>query len=181
MERTERTPMDRIVVNARILTIDPLVPVASGLALRGGRIAAVGEGPALLAQRGRDTDVVDLGGRTVIPGLIDAHIHFAPSVFEPVGVDLARPRPADVPEVQRRIAAAARTTPPGGWIRAFGYNEGWLREQRHPRREELDEVAPDHPVVAVHWSYHRAVANSRALEMVRLSLHPDGTRAALDV
>ena len=173
--------MDRIVVNARILTMDPLVPVASGLALRGGRIAAVGEGPALLAQRGRDTDVVDLGGRTAIPGLIDAHIHFAPSVFELVGVDLARPRPADLPEVQRRIAAAARTTPPGGWIRAFGYNEGWLKERRHPTREELDEAAPAHPVVAVHWSYHRAVANSRALEAAGVALSPRGMRDTLAI
>src|SRR5919198_5210778 len=112
--------------------MDAALPVASGFAIRGQRIAAVGESAALLAQRGRDTEVVDLAGRTAVPGFIDAHIHFAPSVFEPVGVDLGRPKAADIPELLGRIAAAARATPPGGWIRAFGYNEGWLKERRHP-------------------------------------------------
>lgn len=158
--------MDRIVVNARVLSMDPAVPTATGFAVQGGRFSAVGEAAALLAQRERDTEVVDLSGRTVVPGFIDAHVHFAPMMFEPVGVDLAEPAPADIPELQARIAAAARATPVGGWIRAFGYVATRLKEGRHPTRGELDDAAPEHPVVLIHSTYHRAVANSRALELV---------------
>jgi predicted amidohydrolase YtcJ len=164
--------VERLIVNTRALTMDAALPEASAFAIRGRRIVAVGESAALLAQRERDTEVVDLGGQTVLPGFIDAHTHFAPSVFEPIGVDLSAPLPADIPELQARIAAAARATPAGGWIRGFGYNEGRLKERRHPTRGELDEAAPAHPVVAVHWSYHRAVANSRALAAVGLGISP---------
>ena len=157
--------MERLLVNARVLTMDPRRPVADAIGIIGGRIVAVGEGAELLARRERDTQVVDLGGRTVLPGFVDAHNHFGPTTLEPRGVDLTNPRAPDIPAIQARIAAAARATPPGGWIRAFGYTETLLREQRHPTRWEIDEAAPDHLVVLVHSSYHRAVANSRALAL----------------
>lgn len=157
--------MDRLLINARVLTIDPARPTAEAIAVRDGRIAAVGATDELMARRDRDTEVVDMGGRCVLPGFVDAHNHFGPTTLEPRGVDLANPRAQDIPSIQERIAAAAGSTPPGGWIRAFGYSELLLRERRHPTRWELDEAAPDHPVAVIHSSYHRAVANSRALAL----------------
>lgn len=157
--------MDQLLTNGRILTMDSARPVAAAIAITDGKISDVGATAQLLARRGRDTEVVDLGGRTVIPGFVDAHNHFGPTTLEPRGVDLGEPRAETITEIQRRIAAAAATTPAGGWIRAFGYADTLLKEKRHPTRRELDEAAPDHPVVAVHSSYHRAVANSRALEL----------------
>lgn len=157
--------MDRLLINARVLTMDPARPHATAIALKDGRIVEAGETAALLARRERGTEVVDLSGRTVLPGFVDAHNHFGPTTLEPRGVDLANPHAADIPTIQARIAEAARTTPRGGWIRAFGYSELLLDERRHPTRWEIDEAAPDHPVVLVHSSYHRVVANSRALAL----------------
>jgi predicted amidohydrolase YtcJ len=157
--------VDRLLVNARVLTMDPARPTAEAVAIADGRISAVGATADLMARRGRDAEVIDLGGRTLLPGFVDAHNHFGPTTLEPVGVDLANPRAEDIPAIQARIAEAARTLPAGAWIRAFGYSDLLLRERRHPTRWEIDEAAPDHPVVLIHSSYHRAVANSRALAL----------------
>jgi predicted amidohydrolase YtcJ len=158
--------MHTLLVNATVHTIDPAIPRASAVAIKDGRIAAVGESDALLQTRDRDTEVIDLGGRCLIPGFVDAHNHFGPTSLNPVAVDISPDAVADIPALQARIAETARATPPGGWIRAVGYVDDRLTERRHPTRWELDEAAPDHPVVAVHSSYHRVVVNSRALELI---------------
>lgn len=164
--------MDRLVVNARVLTMDAATPTADAFAISGARISAVGNSAALLAGRTRDTEIVDLRGQTVVPGFVDAHSHFGPLTLAPHEIDLTEPAVPNLPTLQQRIAAAARATPPGTWIRAFGYNEQTLAERRHPTRWELDEAAPDHPVCLVHISYHRAVANSRALELAAIRKDP---------
>jgi predicted amidohydrolase YtcJ len=158
--------MHTLLVNATIHTIDPARPRASAVAIKDGRIAAVGDSEALLQARERETEVIDLGGRCLVPGFVDAHNHFGPTSLNPVAVDISPDTVADIPSLQSRIAEAARMTPPGGWIRAVGYSDDRLAERRHPTRWELDEAAPEHPVVAVHSSYHRVVANSRALELI---------------
>jgi predicted amidohydrolase YtcJ len=157
--------MDRLLVNARVLTMDPARPEVEAVAVAGGRISAVGASAELLTRRDRDTEVIDLGGRTVVPGFVDAHNHFGPTTLNPRGVDLADPPVATIADIQARIATAARDLAPGAWIRAFAHDELALRGRRHPSRWELDEAAPEHPVVLVHRSYHRAVANSRALAL----------------
>ena len=163
--------MDTLLVNARVLTMDPARPAAEAVGISGNRITAVGTVPELLARRERETRVVDMGGRTVLPGFVDAHNHFGPTTLEPRGVDLGQPPAEDIPTILERIAAAAQATPRGGWIRAFGYAETRLREGRHPTRWEIDEAAPGHPVVVVHSSYHRVVANSRALALAGIVKH----------
>jgi predicted amidohydrolase YtcJ len=171
--------MDHLLINARVSTMDPAHPFAEAVAVTGARISAVGATAELLAKRERHTAVLDLGGRTLLPGFVDAHNHFGPTTFEPRGVDVSPARAPDIPSIQAHIAAAARATPPGGWIRAYGYAEQSLAERRHPTRWELDEAAPDHPVVLLHSSYHRAVANSRALELAGIvhghTYLPNGT------
>ena len=164
--------MDRLVVNARVLTMDSAVPSADAFAIIGTRIAAAGDSAVLLAQRTRETEILDLGGRTVVPGFVDAHTHFGPLTLAPYEVDLTDPPVPDIPTLQQRLATAARAIPAGAWVRAFGYNDATLAERRHPTRWELDEAAPDHPVCLVHFSYHRLVANSRALELAHIRTNP---------
>lgn len=157
--------MHTLLANATILTMDSARPRAPAVAIENGRIAAVGDADELLRARDRDTEVIDLGGRCLIPGFVDAHNHFGPTTLNPVAVDVSPDTVPDIATLQARIAEAARATPPGGWIRAVGYSDDRLAEGRHPTRWELDEAAPEHPVVAVHSSYHRVVANSRALAL----------------
>jgi predicted amidohydrolase YtcJ len=145
--------------------MDPMRPEAEAVAITDGKVSATGASAELMAQRERDTEVIDLGGRTVLPGFVDAHNHFGPTSLNPRGVDLGNPLPKDIPELQARIRDAVRGLPAGAWVRAFAEDELSLRERRHPTRWELDEAAPDHPVVIVHRSYHRAVANSKALAL----------------
>ena len=166
---------DRIFANGRILTLDTRRPRATALAVAGGRIAAVGDRADVKAWRARRTEVVDLRGATVIPGLVDAHAHLDREGLKSKYPSLARCRSiGDIQLVVRRLAAR---TPKGSWIVTMPVGSppfyqdapGGLAEQRWPTRTELDVAAPDHPVyIRGIWGYWNkppvySVANSRAL------------------
>jgi predicted amidohydrolase YtcJ len=155
--------IETLFVHGRILTMDPARPQVEALAVAGGRVLATGATAALLARRERDTAVIDLGGRFACPAFIDPHTHFSMTALAPAEADCRTPPLRTIAELQARIRALAAALPAGAWIRAHGYDETALRERRHPTRAELDEAAPEHPVVLVHWSVHRCVLNSAAL------------------
>jgi len=115
------------------------------------------------AAGGPDAEGVDLGGRTVVPGFIDAHNHFACTAETFVAVD-ARPASAgSIAELLALVDHAAERTPPGGWVRGFGMDFTKFAEGRRPTRWDLDDVTREHPVVILHVSGHYALVNSRAL------------------
>jgi predicted amidohydrolase YtcJ len=155
--------IETLFVNGRILTMDPARPEVEAVAVSGGRIVTTGVSAELLARRDRDTDVIDLGGRFGCAAFIDPHNHFSMTALAPVEADCRTPPLATIPQIMERIRDLAATLSPGAWLRGHGYDEEVLRERRHPTRAELDEAAPDHPVVLVHWSVHRCVLNSVAL------------------
>jgi predicted amidohydrolase YtcJ len=155
--------VDVLLVNGTILSMDSSCRVHSAVAIRDGRIAAVGESQALRAQAPIGATVLDLRGRTVIPGLIDGHNHFSVGFLEPRQVDCSTPPLGSLGEVLDRIRAHAQTQPPGGWIRGWGFHWSRVREQRNPTREELDEVSPRNPLVIMDASYHGCFTNSLAL------------------
>jgi predicted amidohydrolase YtcJ len=124
---------------------------------------AVGDEPEALAAAGPLSELIDLGGRTVVPGFIDAHNHFACTAETFFAVD-ARPASAgSIAELLALVDHAAERTPPGGWVRGFGMDFTTFAEGRRPTRWDLDEVAREHPVVILHVSGHYALVNSRAL------------------
>ena len=136
---------------------------ASGLAVAGGRIAAVGDEDTARAAVGPGARVVDLGGRTVVPGLVDSHIHLMRG-----GLTWNQEvRWADVPSLAAgmdMIRARAATTPPGTWIAVVGgWHPGQFAEGRGPTRADLDAAAPDHPAY-VQRNFEEAVLNTAALE-----------------
>lgn len=155
--------IETLFVNGRILTMDPARPEVEAVAVADGRVRATGTSAELLAWRARDTAVIDLGGRFACPGFIDPHNHFSLTALAPAEADCRTPPLRTIAELQERIRALTAALPAGTWIRAHGYDETALRERRHPTRTELDEAAPHHPVVLVHWSVHRCVLNSAAL------------------
>jgi predicted amidohydrolase YtcJ len=137
---------DTVLLNGRIVTLDARSTVAEALAVRDGRIAAVGASAAIRALAGPATRVVDLGGRTVIPGLIDSHMHaIRAALFYATEVNWIGTR--SIGEAMERIRAKARTARPGEWIIVAG---GWtpqqFQERRRPTQAELVAAAPDHPV-----------------------------------
>jgi len=156
---------DLVLRRGQIATFDAKRPRSTALAVSGGRIVALGEDAETLI--GRDTAVIDLGGRTVIPGLFDSHIHTMMGGQNELAVSLEAAR--SIAEVQAAFAARARTTPKGGWIRGgSGWHESQLAEGRLPTRFELDKVTPDNPVI-MRRGGHVVVANSAALAVAGIT------------
>jgi predicted amidohydrolase YtcJ len=152
-----------LFVDGTVLTLDPAAPVAEALAVRDGRIVAVGSRDAVLRLRSAEHTLVNLGGRTVVPGFIDPHNHFAAGALEAFWADCRTPPVGAIAGIQSALRAAARDAPLGQWVRGTGYHHARLAERRHPTRGELDEAVPDRPAFLLHFSYHQGVANSRAL------------------
>ena len=151
-------PADTILVNGNVITVDDAQPRARAVAIAGGRILAVGTDAEVRAHETAATRVIDLGGRTVVPGLAENHFH---SVCGGAGVDLSGAR--TLAEVLSAIAAAVREAAPGAVVVTNSdWHEAQLAEQRLPLRRDLDAVAPDHPVVVVRGG-HEYVLNSAGL------------------
>jgi predicted amidohydrolase YtcJ len=159
------------MVGGRVHTLDQLGSVAEGLLIEHGTVAAVGSSREVLARMAPGATVVDLGGRTATPGLIDAHAHLELSALAArLWVDVLG---APVDTALERVSTAAAGRSPGEWIVGQG-----TFGQPLPDRDQLDRVAPDHPVV-LRESMHRLVANSAALHEARIdrrSVEPAGTR-----
>jgi predicted amidohydrolase YtcJ len=152
-----------LYVNGRVLTCDPLLPSATAVAVSDGRILAVGEEAAARSAVGPEATTVDLGGRTMVPGFIDAHNHMACTAETFFAVDASPRSVSSIAELVAAVAAAAGRTPPGAWIRGFGMDWTRFAEGRRPTRRDLDEAGDTHPVVILHVSGHYALVNSRAL------------------
>ena len=152
---------DIIFINGRVITGDMVSPAGnSGVAIRAGKIAAVGSDEDVLAWRGKGVDVIDLNGRAIAPGLNDAHCHPMYVGFSLAEVDARTPPNVSVADIVAGIQARVRETPKGEWVTARGYDHARLAEQRHPNRHDLDAVSPDHPVLVVRACGHIAAANS---------------------
>jgi predicted amidohydrolase YtcJ len=160
-----------------IVTMDDKNPTADAVAVKGGIIIAVGKKDNVFKFKGNGTKVIDLAGKTLVPGFIDAHGHL-------MGVGLQRsvaklfPPPdgkgdsiAGLQTLLKQWAAndAAKRIGGGRLIVGFGYDDTQLNERRHPMREELDAVSTDTPVIIIHQTGHFGVANTKALDMARIS------------
>lgn len=145
------------------------LPLASAIALWGGRVLATGSDVEIEPLIGPQTTVIDLAGRLATPGLNDAHMHLVPYGTAMSEIDL---RPATVPTLESLLASLrdrAATLPKGDWVIGRGYDHFKLDVGRHPYREELDEACPDHPVYIVRTDGHLAVANSLALQLAGIT------------
>jgi len=156
-----------VLLNGKVVTLDNSETIAEAVAAKFGRILAVGPTRKIESLVGPDTGIVDLGGRTVIPGLIDSHCH-------PTGAALHRALAVDVSyesgveslaDVLTRISEQAKRRPKGEWINAVNEDESKLVEKRHPSKWDLDKVAPDHPVMVTTVGGHFSIVNSKAFKM----------------
>lgn len=153
---------DRVYINGRIWTGDARVPEAQALASRGDRIVAIGDTATMKALAREATEVVDLGGRRVVPGFNDAHWHL-PTRRSADLVDAG-----NVQEIQRRLLEFARTLGPDEWITGRGWGPSDFPGNRAHRRY-LDSVFPDRPVLLTDRDGHQTLANSRALAMAKVT------------
>jgi len=173
---------DLVLFHGKVITVDSADRIAEAVAVRGQRIIAVGTDAEILKLAGPATRRVDLKGRAVTPGLIDAHMHFALGGVERygrlnVGFDAAK----SVADVARLVGERARVTKAGDWVIGTGWDEGKLAEKRYVTAADLDPVSGDHPVALVHATGHYLVANSAALRIARITRDtPDPPAGTID-
>ncbi len=167
-------PADLIVLNAKIATLDAASNTAQALAVRDGHIVAIGSAAQMHALAGVATRTVDAGGRTVIPGLIDSHIHAVRAALS-YSTEVNWIGAGTIAEAMTRLRVAAARARPGGWlIVAGGWTEQQFVERRRPTLAELQEAAPDNPVY-VQLFYDAVVMTPKALEALGV---PAGTLPA---
>ncbi len=163
---------DLVLVGGRVFTSSKVHPWAKALAVCGDRIVAVGTDAQAERWSGRGTKTVDLRGRVVVPGFIDAHSHMVDAATEFAWAHLDG-TPSMATAIERMRDLALRT-PPGGWVVGVDWDEAKWPERRYFLRGDLDRVSTDHPVVAVRMDGHMGCANSKALELAADLLGMEG-------
>ncbi|MCU0622744.1 MAG: amidohydrolase [Gemmatimonadaceae bacterium] len=172
---------DLIVTNARIHTVDEARPRAEALVVKDGRVLFVGPSRFALAHRGTTTRVVDAAGRTIIPGMTDAHGHVVGLGQTLQSVNLVGTTSID--QVVAKVVERARATPKGQWIVGRGWDQNDWGDTRFPTHEVLSRAVPDHPVFLVRVDGHAAFVNAAAMRLAgvgRETKDPDGGRLERD-
>lgn len=161
-----RPAPELILHGGNIITVDPAQPYAQAAAIGGGRFVAVGSNDEILPLATAATRKIHLEGRTVVPGFIDAHTHPASSGVQhlkSVDCDLR-----SIQAIQQAIRERAAKTPPGQWVLGFKYDDTKTEEGRPLTRQDLDQAAPNHPVLIRHRGGHSSFANSAAIKAARI-------------
>lgn len=158
-----QAPADLVFKNGRIYTVNDRQPRAEALAIRGDRIVFVGSNADVKKYEGRATRVLDLQGRTVFPGMTDAHYHLLGVGQREVTLNLEGTTSLEdfLSRVRERVGKAK----PGQWVTGRGWIETFWKPQAFPTRQDLDRIAPDNPLYLVRADGHAAVANSAALKL----------------
>ncbi|MEJ7810360.1 MAG: amidohydrolase [Gemmatimonadaceae bacterium] len=171
------TTAELIVTNGRIYTADDTRPVATAMAVAGGRVLFVGSDRGALALRGPTTRTLDLAGRTVIPGMVDAHAHLLDLGIALRSVDLVGT--TSYAQVIAKVQARAKDAPPGSWIIGRGWDQNDWSDSRFPAHEALSRAVPDHPVWLTRVDGHAGLANAKAMQAAGITAStkdPEGGR-----
>jgi hypothetical protein len=172
----EKAPFaDSIYFNGNIITIDDTNPFSSAIAIKNGLILDVGNDQNILMYRNTETKVVDLNGKTVVPGFIDAHSHFGGVGTQAIVANLL-PMPdgpvntiADLQTTMRSYIQSSPIVKNYNVAIGFNYDDSQLTEKRHPTRHDLDAISTSMPIVIMHQSGHLGVYNTRALELMGIT------------
>jgi predicted amidohydrolase YtcJ len=169
---------DIVVMRARVWTGDAARPEAKGVAMIADRIVAVGGADEIELWRGPTTRVIDAGGRLVVPGFNDAHVHFADGGGQLDEIDL---KDADTPaELARRIGDRAKTTPAGEWILGGNWDDQRWSPAQLPTKEMIDALTEATPVFVNRYDGHMSLANSAAMKLAGVtSTTPDPPGGAI--
>jgi len=169
----------RVFVNGRFYTLDAESSITEAVAVQDGRVFATGTTADIRRLAACDREIVDVGGRAVIPGLTDSHLHMLSFGQSLRRVNLSQVK--SIAEMKRIVAERVKTAPRGGWVFGRGWDQDRLAEFRYPTRHDLDEVSPENPVVLTRSCGHIVVANSKALQIAGLDeTTPDPAGGVID-
>jgi predicted amidohydrolase YtcJ len=161
--QSQREPADLILFNGKIVTVDDAFSIRQAIVIKDGRILAVGDNETSQSLPVRRA--IDLGGRTVLPGFFDTHIHLGGHSRR--YIDFRETK--SLVELQQQVRDKAKELGPGEWITGGDWDEYHFTEQRKPLRADLDEAAPNNPVVLTRAGAHSSVGNSKALELADIN------------
>jgi predicted amidohydrolase YtcJ len=168
---------DLVLVNGKIYTVDNARPIASALAVRAGRVLFVGSNAEARVLANASTQVIDLNGKTVIPGIVDAHAHLLGLGNALARVNLAGSTSYD--EVIDRVKGFSKDVKPGEWILGRGWDQNRWTSKEFPTHDALSRAFPNNPVVLTRIDGHALLANAKAMELARVSAattDPEGGR-----
>jgi predicted amidohydrolase YtcJ len=174
---------DFVFLNGQVITVNKENGIAEAVAVKGNRIVAVGLNEEVESWIGDDTETIDLEGQSLLPGFIDSHLHLTLCGTNQLGVSCKEPHIQSIEDILADLKTKAEQTPKGHWIRAWGFNETKISEQRYPTRWELDEISTEHPIMVVRTCSHISVVNSKALELAAIDEHtmdPEGGKIVRD-
>ena len=170
-------PADIIVVHGHVYTENPKQPWAQAVAIRHGKITAVGDDPEIERRRGMGTKVINAGGKLVLPGFVDCHIHFMDGSLRLGRVHLEGAK--DPAEIQKRLRQYAVEHPGDDWILGRGWNYAMFGPEALPHKKYLDEIFPNRPVFLEGYDEHTYWVNSKALVLAGITRDtpdpPNGT------
>jgi len=158
---------DLALLNGNIVTMDRRLKRAQAVAVVGERILRVGKNSDVRPLITKKTKILDLRGKTVIPGLIDTHVHFVDYGLSLERVDLRGVE--SISEIQDKVTSKAKETRAGGWVLGRGWDQERLKEKRYPNRHDLDKAAPENPVLLNRVCGHVCVTNSRGLQVAGIT------------
>ena len=179
----EKKPADLVLINGKIITVNSEDETAEALVVTDGVFTYVGENETALDYVGEDTEVIDLKGKTVTPGLIDSHNHMQWVGKALQQINCRSPPITSIKDLQEEVKKKVRKTKPGEWIIGRGWDQVKLEEHRYPIKTDFDEIAPENPVVLFRVCEHLAVVNSKGLELAGINRdtpNPPGGKVAKD-
>jgi hypothetical protein len=156
-------PADVVFKNGNLYTVNEKQPQAEAIAVRGGKIIFVGSSADVKAYEGSQTKVIDLGGKTVVPGLTDAHYHLSGVGAREINLNLEGTTSLD--DFLAKVKARVDRAKPGEWVTGRGWIETFWQPQTFPTRSDLDKISPNNPVYLTRADGHGAVANSAAIRL----------------
>jgi len=160
---------DMIILNADIVTLDPKQPKAEAIAIHNGKIVAVGTNNKILKHKSRNTRTIDCKNKTVVPGLVDSHVHMLEFGLFLQELDLRNAQ--SIKELQNNLRNYAEKNPELPWILGGRWDEEKFLEKRYPTRHDLDVIVSDRPVFLTRVCGHLAVVNSRAVRLAHITKH----------
>ncbi|NYF23264.1 amidohydrolase [Sporosarcina sp. JAI121] len=152
-----------LFVDGEVITVNNENQVVEAVAVQGSRIIAVGSTEDILQLQDDHSEVIDLNGRTLMPGIIDSHLHITMYGTNELSVSCKNDSITSIQDLLQLLKEQAAMTPSGEWIRAWGYHDQKIADKRFPTKEELDSVSTDHPIIVIRACSHISAVNSYAL------------------
>lgn len=160
---------DMVLLNGKVITVDPKDRIVEAVAIRDNRFVAVGSNTEVEACVGPETAVIDLEGKVAMPGIIDSHTHPTGMAEAHLKVNCRAPPVRNIKDLQDLVEAKVKELGPGVWIQGSAYNDSKLEERRQMTRYELDAVSPENPVILTSDTGHQCIVNSLALEIAGIT------------